>query len=219
MLLARCCLLERMLTDADNPEAKAEALWHRAYVRSIIGLDIHAWADLEEIRAIENGTEVADNESSDETDSNALIESVTDDLAGDFSESEQWKRLVEPFTKWDQQALIEVGHQYDQLRPWSRRLAFMVADGNRYPELVLKAVNDFGREIPADYGMYAEMAKYPRLQISRTAAQVGPMAFRRFMPKSLDSLDDSAGRHQGISSRRQKATKVRGGCDPRFEFG
>ena len=43
---------ERMLAEAVDPEAEAEALWHRAYVRSIIGLDIHAWADLEQIRAI-----------------------------------------------------------------------------------------------------------------------------------------------------------------------
>ena len=138
----------------------------------------------------ENGMEVAGEKSLDEPNSDAGAKSEAEDQSEEFSESEQWKLLVEPFTKWDQQALIEVGDQHDQLRTWSRRLAFMVADGNRYPELVLKAVNDFGREIPADYGMYAEMAKYTGLQISRTAARAGPMAFRRFIPKSLDSLDD-----------------------------
>ena len=65
-------------------------MWHRAYVLSIVGLDGLGWSDLEQIREMQGGE-------------------VDHDQASKFSKAEQWKQLVEPFIKWDSQALIEVG--------------------------------------------------------------------------------------------------------------
>jgi len=164
---------ERMVSEADSPDATMEALWHRAYVLSVIGLDVHAWSDLEQIRKIQDDMTTVDG-----------------DQASKFPEAERWKLLVEPFTKWDHETLIKIGDQHKELRPWSRRLAFHVIDGNRYPEKVLEAGTEFVSEIPADFGMYAEMVKYFGLQISRTAAGWGSRAFRQLLPESLDTIDD-----------------------------
>ena len=196
---------ERMVSAADGPAATMEALWHRAYVLSVIGLDIHAWSDLEQIRKIQDDVTGGDK-----------------DQASKFSKAERWKLLVEPFTKWDSQALIKVGDQHEELRPWSRRLAFQVIDGNRYPEKVLEAVTEFVSEIPADYGMYAEMAKYGGLQVPRTAASWGPAAFRQYLPESLDLLEDLPGDVKEFlpvdNQRRKFAQKVIPDLDLKARF-
>ena len=46
---------ERMVSQADTLDAKLEALWHRAYVLSIVGLDGLGWSDLEQIREMQGG--------------------------------------------------------------------------------------------------------------------------------------------------------------------
>ena len=165
---------ERMVNQADTPDAKIEALWHRAYVLSIVGLDGLGWSDLEQIREMQGGE-------------------VDHDQASKFSKAEQWKQLVEPFIKWDSQTLIEVGDQHEELRSWSRRLAFQVIDANRYPGKVFEAATEFASEIPADYGMFAEMTKYHAIQLCRTGARLGPQAFKQLLSESLDSLEDLPG--------------------------
>lgn len=194
---------ERMVSQANTPDAKVEALWHRAYVLSIVGMDVHAWSDLEQIREMQGGK--------------ALV-----DQASKFSKAEQWKRLVEPFTKWDSQALIKVGDDHKELRPWSRRLAFQVIDGKRYPEKIFEAATEFAYEIPADYGMYAEMAKYYELQTARTGARLGPQAFRQLLPESLDLLENLPGNVKEVlpvdKQRRKFAQEVIPGLDLKAQF-
>ena len=86
---------ERMVNAADNPDATMEALWHRAYVFSMVGLDVHAWSDLEQIRKIKDSMTGGDK-----------------DQTSKFPKAERWKLLVEPFTKWDSQALVPVSYTH-----------------------------------------------------------------------------------------------------------
>ena len=85
------------------------------------------------------------------------------------------------------------GDQHEELRSWSRRLAFQVIDANRYPGKVFEAATEFASEIPADYGMFAEMTKYHAIQLCRTGARLGPQAFKQLLSESLDSLEDLPG--------------------------
>jgi tetratricopeptide (TPR) repeat protein len=156
---------ERMIQLSDN---KPLAKWHRAYARSIIGMDVPALEEAESLLA---------------SDDLSTAAKTGPDIPA-------WTKLVVPYVKFEHDALEKVAKDSPGLQEIVTVLQWNLYRSYYHDRWIYEKGYQSIRTCREAYGVYSAWANWPALALQRNGAAWGIAAFDRFLPPRVLTLPD-----------------------------